>query len=196
MTIAATVLAALLVQCAPSVSPVTLNALILTESGGNPFAIANVTDGTSRFFQQKEEAISYARSLEKQGKNYSAGLMQINSINFRKYQLNSTSVFDACQNISAGAKILTENYKHQKEGDEQLNLKKSLSLYYSGNEKTGFVKEKKYSNTSYVERVAHNVYDVPALKKSDDSETPAHQSESNNTRSTNNSWDVFGDFNS
>ena len=43
MSISATVLMTLISQCAPGVSPETMRAIIMTESGGNPYAIANVT---------------------------------------------------------------------------------------------------------------------------------------------------------
>lgn len=189
MVLSASALALLFLQCAPSVSPDTLNPLIQTESGGNPFAVANVTDKTSRFFSNKETAIMYVNNLEKEGKNYSAGLMQINSANFNKYHLDNESVFDPCTNIKAGAKLLSENYHKQKENDEQLNLRKSLSLYYSGNAKTGFKKEKGFNNTSYIERVEQKAYDVPALKPSG-----THVAETKPNPLTTESWDVFGDF--
>lgn len=44
MQLSAAVLAALISQCAPDVSPDTMNALIMTESGANPYVIANVSD--------------------------------------------------------------------------------------------------------------------------------------------------------
>lgn len=189
MVLSASALALLFLQCAPSISPDTLNPLIQTESGGNPFAVANVTDKTSRFFSNKETAIMYVNNLEKEGKNYSAGLMQINSANFNKYHLDNESVFDSCTNIKAGAKLLSENYHKQKENDEQLNLRKSLSLYYSGNTKTGFKKEKGFNNTSYIERVEQKAYDVPALKPSG-----THAAETKSNPLITESWDVFGDF--
>lgn len=189
MVLSASALALLFLQCAPSVSPDTLNPLIQTESGGNPYAVANVTDKTSRFFSKKETAIMYVDKLEKEGKNYSAGLMQINSANFSAYHLDNDSVFDPCTNINAGARILSENYHKQKEGDEQLNLRQSLSLYYSGNTKTGFKKEKKFNNTSYIERVEQKAYAVPALKPSG-----PQTDETKTNPLTTESWDVFGDF--
>ncbi|WP_162893616.1 lytic transglycosylase domain-containing protein [Klebsiella variicola] len=58
------------------------------ESSGNPFVIANVTDGVSYYLASEEEAIAKARLLSKQGKNFSAGLMQVNSKNFQDYSLS------------------------------------------------------------------------------------------------------------
>ena len=54
MQLSAAVLAALISQCAPDVSPDTMNALIMTESGANPYVIANVSDGTSKYFKDEK----------------------------------------------------------------------------------------------------------------------------------------------
>ncbi|EIO8946026.1 lytic transglycosylase domain-containing protein [Salmonella enterica] len=196
MVISAAVLATLLSQCAPEVSPVTAIALIQTESGGNPYVVANVSDGVSKYFEDKDKAVSYVNMLHRQGKTYSAGLMQIYSKNFPAYGVDNGSVFDPCTNIKVGAKILTENYVSQKEGDVQTNLRKSLSLYYSGNETTGFKKEKKYSNTSYVERVEKKAYTVPALQPSGESLNDDAGVETQLEKTKPQTWDVFGDFNS
>ena len=75
--IKAAVLSALFSQCAPDVSPVTLNALIGVESAGKPYVVANVTDNTSHYFDNKEKAIFFLNDLSSQKKRYSAGLMQI-----------------------------------------------------------------------------------------------------------------------
>lgn len=194
MVFTSAVLATLISQCAPNVSPVTINAIIQTESGGNPFVIANVSDRESKYFDKKEQAVSYVNILSREGKTYSAGLMQIYSKNFSQYAVDNESVFDPCTNIKVGAKILTENYKQQKEDDEQLNLRKSLSLYYSGNETTGFKKEIKYGNTSYVERVETKAFNVPALKPS--IQEPTESEEPFKMETNSQMWDVFGDFNS
>lgn len=63
MSISATVLMTLISQCAPGVSPETMRAIIMTESGGNPYAIANVTDGGSKYFTTEEEAVNHAKKL-------------------------------------------------------------------------------------------------------------------------------------
>ncbi|UCQ29610.1 lytic transglycosylase domain-containing protein (plasmid) [Edwardsiella tarda] len=192
MTLSAAVLATLLSQCAPNVSPVTGMALIQTESGGDPYVVANVSDGISKRFSDEKTAIAYVDDLKREGKTYSAGLMQIYSKNFSAYKVDNNTVFDPCTNIKVGAKILTENYLSQKEGDVQTNLRKSLSMFYTGNETRGFKKEKKFNNTSYVERVEGRIYTVPALKASgvnNDAE------DNTNTEKTAQSWDVFGDFN-
>jgi len=199
MNLSAATLAALYLTCAPEISPITLDAVIKTESGAHPFKIANITDETSHTFDNLNDAIVFSESLSKENKRYSAGLMQIYSGNFKTLGLTNTTVFDPCENIKAGAKILKENYTKQKGEDSQLNLLKSLSMYYSGNEKTGFKKEKQFRNTSYVERVQKHVYTVPALKPSDNTEPKPSldkPTESSNQpkQETTQQWDVFGDF--
>ena len=110
MQLSAAVLAALISQCAPDVSPDTMNALIMTESGANPYVIANISDGTSKYFQDEKGAIKYAEKLISENKRFSAGLTQIYSKNFPSLNLNYKTVFDPCTNIKAGAAVLTDNY--------------------------------------------------------------------------------------
>lgn len=196
MNLSAAVLATLLSQCAPNVSPVTAMAVIQTESGGNPYVVANVSDGVSKAFEDEKSAIAYVNDLSRHGKTYSAGLMQVYSKNFSAYQVDNSTIFNPCTNIKAGAKILTENYESQKGGDVQKNLRKSLSMYYSGNETRGFKKEKQYDNTSYVERVEKKAYAVPALKPSGLNDEAEDNSSSNVKKTDSQTWDVFGDFNS
>ncbi|EES5123110.1 TPA: lytic transglycosylase domain-containing protein [Salmonella enterica subsp. enterica serovar Typhimurium] len=193
MQLSAAVLAALISQCAPDVSPDTMNALIMTESGANPYVIANVSDGTSKYFKDEKGAIEYAEKLTAENKRFSAGLTQIYSKNFPSLNLTNKTVFDPCTNIKAGAAVLTDNYLRQKEGSNNQKILRALSLYYSGNESTGFIKEKKFNNTSYLERVIRNAnnYIVPSIReKTDESEiTPPNDEEK-----TSPDWDVFGDF--
>lgn len=194
MSLSAAVLAALINQCAPNVSPDTMNALIMTESGANPYVIANVSDGVSKYFKDEKGAIEYAEKLTIENKNFSAGLTQIYSKNFPSLNLTYKTVFDPCTNIKAGAAVLTDNYLKQKEGTDYQKILRALSLYYSGNELTGFKKEKKFNNTSYLERITRNAnsYIVPSIRnKTDESEiTPP-----NDEKKTSPEWDVFGDFN-
>ncbi|MFK5820816.1 transglycosylase SLT domain-containing protein [Escherichia coli] len=124
----------------------------------------------------------------------SAGLTQIYSKNFPSLNLTNKTVFDPCTNIKAGAAVLTDNYLRQKEGSSNQKILRALSLYYSGNESTGFIKEKKFNNTSYLERVIRNAnnYIVPSIReKTDESEIKPP----NDEEKTSPDWDVFGDFN-
>lgn len=199
--VAAISFATLFEQCAPDVSPVTLDAVVQTESGGNPNVVANVTDGTSHYFDSAEDATRFVNGLSRDGKKFSAGLMQVYSGNFSKVGLDNSTAFDPCENIKAGAKILSENFDGIKEEpDEQIRLQKALSKYYSGNESRGFKKEPEYGNTSYIERVKGKAYKIPGLltetgilteKKNQNGRSATIDTEA---KKSDQQWDIFGDF--
>lgn len=184
----------LISQCAPGVSPETMRAIIITESGGNPYAIANVTDGGSKYFTTEEEAVNHAKKLTTDKKNFSAGLGQINSRNFQTLNLTHESVFSPCANIRAAAAVLKTCWdKYEtKGGDQQKILRDAMSCYYSGNNKRGYVKES--NGKSYIDIIEekagiHTHYDIPAIKSY--SETSSHLMVSSDNHDK---WDVFGDF--
>ncbi|EPO9604133.1 lytic transglycosylase domain-containing protein [Escherichia coli] len=184
----------LISQCAPGVSPETMRAIIMTESGGNPYAIANVTDGGSKYFTTEEEAVNHAKKLTTDKKNFSAGLGQINSRNFQTLNLTHESVFSPCANIRAAAAVLKTCWDRYetKEGDQQKILRDAMSCYYSGNNKRGYVKES--NGKSYIDIIEekagiHTYYDIPAIKSY--SETSSHLMVSSDSHDK---WDVFGDF--
>lgn len=202
-------LTSLYFQCGSGVNPETLNAIVITESGGNPYVVANVTNKTSHAFNSKQEAIHYVNSLEEKGEEYSAGLMQIYSGNFQHYGLNNDNVFNNCANINAGSKILKQCFvDSKKNGDfsESDHLKRAFSCYYSGNFERGFSEK-----DNYVERVISNyvsIYSVPTLafysnKKVDDKnegleilDAPikAQAPQKIEVVKTEGAWDVFSDF--
>ncbi|EJE5380696.1 lytic transglycosylase domain-containing protein [Shigella flexneri] len=184
----------LISQCAPGVSPETMRAIIMTESGGNPYAIANVTNGGSKYFTTEEEAVNHAKKLTTDKKNFSAGLGQINSRNFQTLNLTHESVFSPCANIRAAAAVLKTCWDRYetKGGDQQKILRDAMSCYYSGNNKRGYVKES--NGKSYIDIIEekagiHTHYDIPAIKSY--SETSSHLMVSSDSHDK---WDVFGDF--
>lgn len=194
MSISATVLMTLISQCAPGVSPETMRAIIMTESGGNPYAIANVTDGGSKYFTTEEEAVHHAKKLTANKKNFSAGLGQINSRNFQDLNLTYESVFSPCTNIRAAAAVLKTCWdKYEKKGGEQQKiLRDTMSCYYSGNNKRGYVKES--NGKSYIDIIEekaglHTHYDIPAIKSYSEKPRPFMV-----TNDSHDKWDVFGDF--
>lgn len=194
MSISATVLMTLISQCAPGVSPDTMHAIIMTESGGNPYAIANVTDGSSKYFSTKEEAVNHAKKLTADKKNFSAGLGQINSRNFQNLNLTHESVFSPCTNIRAAAAVLKTCWDkyNTKGGDQQKILRDAMSCYYSGNNKRGYVKES--NGKSYIDIIEekagiHTHYDIPSIKSLSEETRPFIISNDNHDK-----WDVFGDF--
>lgn len=134
-------------------SATTYDALVRTESGYNPYAIA-VVRGTpiGRQPKTKAEAIAKIKMLEAEGANYSVGLGQINTVNFKAYNVTGESLLDPCTNLKVSQKILQACYK----GSPNKKVTEALSCYYSGNYSYGFKKERKYGNTSYIQRIFRN----------------------------------------
>ncbi|WP_413705577.1 lytic transglycosylase domain-containing protein [Ralstonia sp. Ralssp110] len=209
-------------QCAPGVHPTTLQAVVRTESGFNPYAIGVVGGHLARQPKTRAEAVATAKALAAQGLNFSMGLGQVNKAHLPRFGLNYESVFDACANLQAGARILQECYdraRTQVGPDKALNA--AISCYYSGNFSRGFQVER--TGTSYVQRVAANatavnpnlevvpaiavVMDRPAARvpkntanprptqpASGAAPEPSTATAQNERSKTRAKWDAFGDF--
>lgn len=149
-----------LLSCAATVHPDTVKDVAWVESRLNPYAIG-VVDGNGLMPKTKEEALLKVKELEREGKSYSVGLMQIHKSNFSKYGVTAEKLFDACTNLTVFEKVITDCYVRGK------TLQRALSCYYSGSFETGTKKEKAFSDSSYVQRigyVAENKYVVPSTK--------------------------------
>lgn len=205
-------------QCAPTVSPTTLHALVKTESGFNPFAIGVVGGHLIRQPKTTAEAVATARALDAQGINFSMGLGQVNKKNLTAQGLSYDSVFASCENLRASGNILTNCYQRAAAKKDVAGgaLNAAFSCYYSGNFERGFRAD--FHGTSYVQRVASNAgapkTDVPVVpaipvvmdgdghKKnthSSSSGKPSANTESPETSHDENpkkSWDAFGDLSS
>lgn len=104
------------------------------ESSHNPYAIGVVGGHLVRQPRNLPEAVSTARMLEGQGRNFSVGLVQVNRYNLAKQGLGSyEQAFDVCSNVRAGARILADC--HARGGQD---WGKAFSCYYSGNFTTGY----------------------------------------------------------
>lgn len=124
---------ALSIQCGPAVSPVTTQAIIQVESGGNPFAIGDNTVRKSFAPRSKIEAIGLATTLLSQGHNIDIGLMQINSQHLNPMKLSVSELFDPCTNIRIGTSILADFYRlHDTIPDKNQVLFRALSSYNTG----------------------------------------------------------------
>ncbi|MGA7816590.1 lytic transglycosylase domain-containing protein [Caballeronia sp.] len=159
----------LALECAPNIHPTTLQAVVRTESGFNPFAIGVVGGHLSRQPQTLAQAVATAKALDAQGINFSMGLGQVNKANLSRYGLTYATAFDPCANLQAGADILRGCYTRAVAsigaGDQALRA--AISCYYSGNFTRGLKTE--FRGTSYVQRVSTNAQatnpsiDVPAI---------------------------------
>ena len=142
-------------QCAPQVSLSTMEAIVRSESGFNPFAIGVVHGRLLRQPASEAEAVATAQALAASGWNFSVGLAQVNRANWLAYGLNVRSAFDPCRNLAAGAAILQGCFElaRRKRADAQTDpqsaLRAGLSCYASGNLSTGY-------RTGYVQRVVNN----------------------------------------
>jgi type IV secretion system protein VirB1 len=129
----------LAVQCAPSVAPQTVAAIVQTESHGRPFAL-NVNGGTQPPAQTNAASAAVtAQRYIAAGYSVDLGLGQINSRNMRWLGLTWDTVFDPCTNIAALGRVLTQNYNAAIAGrDPQSALRVALSLYNTGSSSRGF----------------------------------------------------------
>lgn len=134
-------LLSVILACAPSVAPSTIQSIIDVESKGNVLAIGVNRGGRlQRQPANYAEATAWARWLLANGKNFDAGLMQVNSANWKRLGLTPENVFDPCTNIRAGAKILTDNYLNaaKTHGPGRKALLAAVSAYNTGNQSAGF----------------------------------------------------------
>ncbi len=150
MAYSAATLLALASQCAPSVAPETVLAIIQTESSGEPFAL-NVNGGRQPARQSNAgDAAATARRYVASGYSVDLGLGQINSRNMRWLGLTWETVFDPCTNVAALARVLTTNYNAVSAGrDPQTALRVALSMYNTGSQTRGF-------RNGYVAKVVGN----------------------------------------
>lgn len=191
-------LTALFLQCAPNVAPETLHTLIGVESSANQFAVAVVGKTVSQP-TDLDQALALVKNLEKNGDNYSLGIMQVNKSNFKQYKLTPKDAFDSCKNIEVGAKIYESCYERavaNGAANDQVALRDAMSCYYSNNFIRGYQKEG--DGKSYVDRINNQVdklYKVPSIKPLQNSEdSESSQSVQNAPKETHPAWDVYGDF--
>jgi type IV secretion system protein VirB1 len=151
---------ALAQECAPGVHPTTLQAIVRTESGFNPYAIGVVGGHLARQPRDRAEAVATAKALDAQGINFSMGLGQVNRTNLARYGLTYETAFDLCTNLKADAAILRTCYTRAAAtmGAGDRALRAAISCYYSGNFTRGFAAD--FNGTSYVQRVSANAQPV------------------------------------
>ena len=150
MPYSAAAILALASQCAPSVAPETVLAIVRTESRGHPFALGVNGARQPAPSTNAVAAATTARRYIAAGYSVDLGLGQINSRNMGALGLTWETVFDPCTNIAALGQILTQNYNAVKPGrDPQSALRVALSLYNTGSTVRGF-------RNGYVAKVVGN----------------------------------------
>jgi len=146
---------ALAQQCAPTVAPQTMAAVIQVESTFNPYAIGVVGGRLQRQPKTHAEAVATAKALEADGWNFSVGAAQVNRYNLPKYSLSYEEAFEPCASLRAGSKILEDCYTRalpRVNSEPQRALQLAFSCYYSGNFTRGF-RPDKAGEPSYVQKV-------------------------------------------
>lgn len=117
----------LIQTCASDVHPVTMNAIIQQESGGNQFALNDNTGKRTYRPKTINEAAAIARKIIADGGSVDIGLAQINSKNLPRLKLTVEQVLDPCINLQASQTILKEGWERSG-GD----LVGTLSAYNTG----------------------------------------------------------------
>lgn len=130
--------------CTIAVEPEHMNAVVITESSGNPYAVGVVGHKLSRQPRSHAEALAIVTKLIEGGYNYSVGIAQVNKTNFKSQKLDDSNMFDLCSNLKAGSYILKACY------EQYADWAKAYSCYYSGNAITGF-------RHGYVQKVQNNL---------------------------------------
>jgi len=159
---------ALGLACAPNVAPSTLQSIVAQESDGNQLAI-NLNDG--RLMRQpatKAEAVMWAAWLRAHGRNFDAGLMQVNSVHWDRLGLTAESIFDPCTNVRSGGQILTEAYIRaaKQYGPGSRALLAAISAYNTGSLTRGF-------HNGYVRNVLKKAGVNAGVPPIDDASRPA-----------------------
>lgn len=146
---------ALAQECAPTVAPQTMAAIVQVESSFNPYAIGVVGGRLERQPRNQQEAVATAQALHDADWNFSVGAAQVNRYNLPKYNLSYEQAFDPCESLRVGSLILEDCYTRALptvDGDEQRALQSAFSCYYSGNFTRGFLPDEQGA-PSYVEKV-------------------------------------------
>jgi type IV secretion system protein VirB1 len=131
----------MLLACAPNVAPITLQAIVRVESGGNPMALningVRVQPAAARY---PREAAQVAKNYITRGYSVDIGLMQVNSRNLAALGITVEQALDPCTNIRAAATILTADYAEaaRTRGDGQPAMQAALSAYNTGDLHRGF----------------------------------------------------------
>ena len=177
--------------CAPEVAPGTLAAVAAAESGFDPLAIYDNTTAHSWRLRSRAEAADLARTLIGAGHAVDLGLMQIDSADLARLHLAVSAAFQPCASLSAGARVLAEDYTSTEQGGgrdvhivQQAALRMALSRYNTGSPEAGF-------RNGYVRRViAAAARVVPEIDPGAGTGEPSQRETAPPIRH----WNVFGNL--
>ena len=130
-----------LLACAPNVAPSTLDAIIRTESGGNPLALhVNGAGEQPPPARDATAAAGIAASYVEGGYSVDVGLMQVNTRNLTATRNTLEQALDPCTNIVLGSTILSSFYAAATRArtNEPDALLAALSAYNTGDFRRGF----------------------------------------------------------
>ena len=124
----------MLQECAPRVAPVTMAAIVQTESSGWPWAIDvnGLPGGGSMRFNDQQAAIAAATRYIRMGYKVDMGLAQVDSENLSWLGLSARQAFNPCTNLQAAQRILIGAYR-QAGADGTQSLNGAFQAYNSGN---------------------------------------------------------------
>ena len=139
-------------QCTSHVAQSTMQAIIRTESKGNPLSIG-LNKGVKLKYQatSNKQAKSWVKYLEDHRYNFDVGLAQVNIKNIHLYGYRAVDALDPCINLKLASAILHKNYvaaRNSSNSSEEA-LQKALSAYNTGNYSRGF-------SNGYVQKVYAN----------------------------------------
>ncbi len=161
-------IAAALLACAMNVHPVTIDAVVRVESGGDALAIhVNGLPGPQPHPVNFDDAVRIAKLYISRGFSTDLGLTQINSRNLGPLGLTVEQAFDPCANINGGARILTADYvvAVHSYGEGQAALQAALSAYNTGSQSAGFLNGyvARYYGQKAVPALARGIQEATAI---------------------------------
>jgi len=103
-------LAAALHACAPAAAPDTMAAIVAVESAGWPYAVNDNTARRSYRPRTREDALRVAAAALRAGHSVDVGIAQVNSENFRAFNVDAATMLEPCANLRVGSAILANAY--------------------------------------------------------------------------------------
>jgi type IV secretion system protein VirB1 len=127
-------------QCAPTVAPATIEAIVRVESRGDPLALYINGDGIGAIHVTSiDAAVAIARQAVAAGYTVDIGLMGLNTRTLQQFHVSIEDAFDRCTNLRIGGAVLTRDYlvAVERYGRGEMALEAALSAYNTGDFERG-----------------------------------------------------------